>query len=301
MLRVMPRRLLYSCRCDFWTTAGNRWICILLCLLLLSCAHPAELHDSKASHTEIRLSLMSYNVMWEENGVRAGNENLPVWQDRRALVREVIRTYEPDIIGMQEASPEQQLGLGADNPEYGILYDHKLSNTNPIMYRAARFVVEESGAFIMNDMPEEPGTNIGLRKASFARFKEMNSGRRFAVYNVHLDHRGNGSTRQLCAVRLIQRVAEETVPVFLMGDFNCSETSPTMRFLYGKQSLINDQNEAYANPQPLTDALDVIDPSLNLIDHVLVGRNLRVLSARYLNTVNRQASDHFPVLAEVAF
>lgn len=50
---------------------------------------------------------------------------------------------------------------------------------------------------------------------------------------------------------------------------------------------------------PLRDALEVIDPSRSLIDHVLVGRGVEVLSARHLDSVNQQASDHFPVLAEV--
>lgn len=109
------------------------------------------------------------------------------------------------------------------------------------MYRATRFVVEDAGAFVLNDVPETPGTNIGLRKASFARFMETKTGRRFTVYNVHLDHRGHGFTRRLCAVRSAERMAAETVPVFLTGDFNCRETSPTMGFLYGKHPLINDQ------------------------------------------------------------
>lgn len=279
--------------------AAMRWSWILLVVLLPSCGNQRGLHDSHEPRAEVDLFLMSYNIMWEENGVRAGHTELPVWQDRRALVREVIQTARPDIIGLQEASLEQQVGLSADNPEYGILYDQELNNTNPIMYRATRFVVEDSGAFVMNDVPEEHGTNIGLRKASFARFVEIQSGRRFAVYNVHLDHRGSGSTRQLCAVRLIERIAAETVPVFLTGDFNCSETSPAMRFFYGEQSLINDQREPYENPQPLRDALEIIDPSL--VDHVLVGRNVKVLSASYLDTVNPQASDHFPVMAEVVF
>jgi len=244
---------------------------------------------------------MTYNVMWEENGVRAGNKSLPVWRERRYLVRDIIKKYAPDIIGFQEASPEQQVGLSADNPEYDIVYDQTVNNTSPIMYKTSRFVVEDSGTFVLNSVPEQSGTNIGLRKATFGKFKETATGRMFVVYNIHLDHRGNGSTRQISAVRLAEKMATESEPVLLTGDFNCRENSPTMQFFYGHKKLNNDQSVFYDNPVPFLDALKVISPNFNLIDHVLVKKKIKVVSATYLKAENRQASDHFPVLAAVAF
>ena len=169
------------------------------------------------------------------------------------------------------------------------------------MFRTSKFSVEDSGTFVLNTVPEEPGTNIGLRKATYARFKEMETGRMFVVFNTHLDHRGNGSTRQISVVRLAERMAIESEPMLLTGDFNCRENSPTMRFLYGHKALDDDLGVSYTNSVPFLDALEVIDPNFDLIDHVLVAADMKVVSASYLKTVNRQASDHFPVLAVVEF
>jgi len=256
---------------------------------------------SQQNKVSIQVRMMTYNIMWEENGIRAGKLSLPVWRDRRSLVRDIFQEYSPDIIGLQEASPEQQVGLAADNLEYGIVYDLLANNTSPIMYRTSRFSVEDSGTFVLNSVPEEPGTNIGLRKATFARFKETKTGRMFVVFNIHLDHRGNGSTRQISVVRLAERMATESEPILLTGDFNCRENSPTMRFLYGHKALNNNLGVSYNNSVPFLDALKVIHPNFNLIDHVLVDVDMKVVSATYLRTVKRQASDHFPVLAVVAF
>lgn len=247
----------------------------------------------------ITIRVMTYNIMWEENGVRAGNLALPVWRDRCPLVGQILRENAPDIVGLQEASPEQQAGLAAVVPEFGIVYDPMVNNTSPILYRKEQLAVEGSGTFVLNSVPERPATNIGLRKATFARFRDKATGRRFVVFNVHLDHRGNGSTRQISAVRLSERMATESGPVLLTGDFNCHESSPTMQFLYGQTALKNDLEVLCSNPVPFRDALETVRPALDLIDHVLVGSGVDVASAARLKNVDAHASDHFPVVAVV--
>ncbi|BCX47808.1 endonuclease-phosphatase domain-containing protein [Haloferula helveola] len=256
-------------------------------------AEPAEV-----AATDLRV--MSYNVMWEENGVRAGNKTLPVWQERRKLVRDILRRHQPDVVGLQETSPEQQVGLAEDNPGYGILYDRKLNNTNPILYRADRFNVSSSGAFVLNDRPEKPDTNIGVRKASFARLVDRRTGQPFTVFNIHLDGRGDGSTRRISAVRLAERMAAERNPVILTGDFNCRRTSPTLQFFLGEKALPNDTGESSKSPRPLRDSLLTTDPDHKLIDFVMVDPDFKVRSAVQLRDVDRKASDHFPVLAVVS-
>jgi endonuclease/exonuclease/phosphatase family metal-dependent hydrolase len=266
------------------------------CSLVVAAAEPAAVEAAPTGSIRV----LSYNIMWEEKGVRAGNQALPVWKERRNLVRDIIRRYQPDLIGLQEASPEQQVDLAEDNPDYGIVYDRNMNNTNPVMYRTQRFTAKDSGAFVLNDVPERPGTNIGVRKASFVRLIDAQTGNAFTVFNIHLDSRGNGSTRRIGTVRLVEKMAAEQDPVLLTGDFNCRETSPTMRFLFGQQSLTDNRGAPFENPRPLSDALELINTGYDLIDHVLVDRRVEVLAASQLRDVDRNASDHFAVLAVVS-
>jgi endonuclease/exonuclease/phosphatase family metal-dependent hydrolase len=218
----------------------------------------------------ISVKIMTFNAMWEENGVRAGNLNLPVWQDRRPLVQAIIDNADPDIIGFQEASPEQQAGLLEDLPDYSLYYDLVLNNTNPIMYKTVPFTLISAGTFIMNDVPEIPGTNIGQRKASWVQLEEKETHNRLYVYNVHLDHRGDGSTRQISVVRLSELMATHAGPRFMTGDFNTSIVSPTMEYLLGNGSLIDDEGKLVSIPFPFKDAFrEAVDPDAAYIDHVL--------------------------------
>ncbi len=238
------------------------------------------------------VKVFTFNIMWEENGVRAGNKALPVWADRKAMVANLIQREGADVVGFQEASPEQQAGLRNLLPEYTLVWHAATNNTNPILFKTARFKRVDSGAFNLNHIPEVEGTNIGIRSSTWAHLEERESGKRFHVYSLHLDHRSEGATRQISAVRLVERIARHGGPVFVTGDYNCSETSPTMTFFHGQRALKNDAGESVSNTRPLLTAYKTFHPEdrRRVIDHALAGPGIRVIDAG--RVASRQASDH---------
>lgn len=279
------------------THLRNRFAGLLLFVLpfLLSVAGTAAAEFSP----ETPIKILTFNIMWEEAGVRAGNLSLPVWKERNASVVSLITNATADIVGIQEASPEQQLGLQAELPDYTLVFHAATNNTNPILFKTRRFRLLESGAFVLNDEPEIEGTNIGIRSSTWAHLQDRSTQRDLWIYNLHLDHRSKGPTRQISAVRLVERMNDHSGAVFVTGDFNTSESSPTMTFFYGKIVLKNDSGESVTNPKPLVNAYRLIHPKSpqRLIDHVLVGPDVAIRNAG--RVTSGTASDHNAIWAEV--
>jgi endonuclease/exonuclease/phosphatase family metal-dependent hydrolase len=246
------------------------------------------------------LKIATFNVMWEERGMRAGNLTLPVWKVRKSPVIELIRRAALDVVGVQEASPEQQGDLATGLPDYTLVFHPAVNNTNPILFRTGRLHLLESGAFTLNDVPERAASNIGVRSATWLRLEDPNNGRTITVYNLHLDHRSRGPTRQISAVRLAEQMARETGSHVVTGDFNSDEASPTMRFFHGKIPLQNDAGLRIRNPRPLLDAYRFVHPETpaRIMDLVLVSPDFTIRKAG--RTPSGIASDHDIFWAEVS-
>jgi endonuclease/exonuclease/phosphatase family metal-dependent hydrolase len=97
----------------------------------------------------------------------------------------------------------------------------------------------------------------------------------------------------------MERLKGHVAAVFVTGDFNTSESSPTMTFFHGRTALTNDSGELMENPKPLVDAYRFIHPesTRRLIDHVLVGPDIRIRHAGRI--ASGKASDHNVIWAEV--
>lgn len=273
---------------------------LALSLCLIACSSPASVLTDAGVQVEIdaatpvdanegpqEIRLMSFNVMWEENGERAGDLSLLPWETRKELVNAFLLDQEPDVIGFQEASLEQQGTLALDLPHYSILYDETNQNTNPIFYRTSRFAIVEWGNFVLNDVPEQPDTNIGVRSTTWAILRDVNTDRAVVIYNLHLDHRSDGSSRQISVVRMTEQIETQPYPAVVIGDFNCATSSPTMQYLYGNVPLTNDLLENVTNQTPFLDGIGGID-------HILLeGANWR--SGPTLHMESGDASDHYAV------
>jgi endonuclease/exonuclease/phosphatase family metal-dependent hydrolase len=280
-------------------TRRRRWFAGMFVLLSTGALAANDLPTAHGS-PESTIKIITFNIMWEENGVRAGDYSLPVWEGRKDLVARLVVRMEADIVGFQEASPEQQAGLRRLLPSYTLVHHEATNNTNPILFKTGRFQLLDSGAFVLNAKPEVEGTNIGVRGSTWAHLTDRKSGHRLWVYSLHLDHRSKGPTRQISAVRLVERMTSHGGAVVVTGDFNASEVGPAMSFFYGRSALQDDAGKRVTNPRPLVTAYKSMHPqdSTRVIDHVLVGPGIHVRNAG--RTASGNASDHDAFWAEVS-
>ena len=262
--------------------------------------------------TNVRI--MTFNIRYEND-----HDGPNLWSLRRELAGDVIRRFDPDFVGLQEAMPGQMADLAKMFPAYRLLgrarsADPKGGEAVPILYREKRWRLDDKqqGTFWLSDTPEVPGSatwgNTLPRIVTWARFIEKQTGRGLYVYNTHFDHQSEPA-RQKSAALLARRISERKgrEPVLLSGDFNSDESSPAVEYLTGR---------APQSPIKLIDTFRDVHPAEKhvgtfhdfrggedgeKIDFVLVSPGVKVRSAGIVRE-HRDAlypSDHYPVTAEV--
>lgn len=306
------------------SSTKNRLGLALLLLLIVVSAPLGLWVLQNEPRPALKLRAMSFNI---RNGYGKDGDNR--WEFRRDFVAEVIREASPDVVGLQEAHHFQLAYLLEQLPAYasvGVGRDGgKRGEYSTILYRKARFELNEAGTFWLSNSPEQPSAHWGNRYkriCTWARLVDKRSGRAFAIYNTHMDHESQ-LARENGAELIMQTIAshasaiskepkESTEPFLLMGDLNSLEDGKVVAYLKGKNPL------AGANPLPLIDTWRVTHPNESAsgtasrftgsmeplkIDYILAPPTAEVLSAAILRPKRkgRDASDHYPVVTEVRF
>ena len=172
------------------------------------------------------ISVMSFNL-------RVGHS-----VSMQGSVSKLIKTYMPDLLGVQEADGEWMgaltgrmgkngyaaVGIGRDTDGKG--------ERTAIFYRTDKLELIDSTTMWLTDTPTEVSRVEGSecnRIVTVAIFKRLGDGKEFAYANTHLDH-SKESVRELQIRYLDQHIKSFTeLPFMLTGDFNCSRSSSTYK------------------------------------------------------------------------
>ena len=182
------------------------------------------------------ITVISYNIRYDNPD---DGENQ--WSLRKEKVASYLRETQPDIVGMQEVLQHQleylndvldkfsYVGVGRDDGKTKGEY-------SPILYNSMNLKVEESNTFWLSETPEEisVGWDAALERiCTYARFKDLTSGKQFWVFNTHFDH--IGELARAASARLILRKIEKlnkmNIPVVITGDFNLTPDTEPIKIL----------------------------------------------------------------------
>ena len=190
---------------------------------------PSHGHPQKpAKPSSDTLCVMTYNL-------RYASPNPPnAWPTRRPLVREVIQTISPDVMGTQEGVFAQLKDLKSDLPEYDTIGLGREGGSRGefmmVFYRKARLDPVAFDHFWLSDTPEVIGSstwgNSNRRMVTWVRFRDLVTKQGFYFWNTHFDHQVQPA-REKSAELVRKRVAEldPTLPMLLVGDFNAAAGS----------------------------------------------------------------------------
>lgn len=262
-------------------------------------------------------NIMSYNLR-----LPVVQDGINYWPNRKEMVVSMMRFYQADLLGVQEAFRSQLDDITKMLPEYtwwGVCRTDGTTTPDPdnefsaIIYRKDRFERLDGGTFWLSENPErvgEKGWDAALpRIVTWASFHDLKTGKQFYHFNTHFDHIGE-KAREQSALLILERI--KTIagdkPVVLTGDFNCNETTTPYR------NIVNEND-----PRHLTDAITITElphhgpvatwtngfqfPGVpgGRIDYVFVKNGFKVHQHAILSDCwsGRFPSDHLPVWARI--
>ncbi len=263
---------------------------------------------------------MSFNIRYDR-GIPGGDDNAWIVSNgslapnRRDLVLNVVNHYDPDILGVQEARPNQVNDLLNGLPQhdfYGVGRDGGTSGEySGIFYRSDRFTRIDEGTFWLSWTPDEPsyypGTNH-RRIASWAILEDNQADdQEYFVLNTHWDHQVVAA-RLFSALLIRDRInlLSGDRPLIVMGDLNNFETGGAYRSLIGDFDPGGFQLlDSYREVVPIQDSEERTFHGFNggttgsRIDYVLHSDDFLTVDASIVRTDfdGYFPSDHYPVTA----
>jgi len=288
----------------------NQWLVLAACVLLtgqLIGCQPKDPRDMR----DPTLRVMSFNVRVSNLGdTIIGNG----WLGRRGEVVKTIKTYDPDLLGTQEAKHSQVKHLDKKLKFYDV---HGVGRDNgrkggefcAIYYRKTRFTPETSGHLWFNDSGQ-PGKrtwgSIFPRLASWVLLNDTVTGHRVLAINTHLEVLSSKSRAR--SAEMIRDLIEQLPDAYIVltGDFNCDIGSEPFQILAGhQQQRLIDTYTAAGHKDGKKDGTHhnfMGGKGGKRIDWILVSPAVEVLDAaivREKSLLREYPSDHFPVTASV--
>lgn len=256
------------------------------------------------------LKIMTYNIRLD---VRSDGEN--DWTHRKDFFTSQIQFYEPDVFGIQEATPNQVVAISNalvqyDNVGMGREGIGKGESSN-IYYKKDKFTILDSSTFWLSDTPKEISMGWDAaynRVCTYALLKDDKTKQFFWVFNTHLDHIGEVARTKGIELILskIASLNTKKYPVLFMGDFN---TEPNEERMIKLQKVMDDTKELSQNkpfgPEGTFNGFKHNEAVTKRIDYIFISKNsnLNVIKYAVLSDSKnlKYPSDHLPVLVELNF
>ncbi len=253
-----------------------------------------------------RIRAVSFNLKFAEY------EPPNSWHERRPVVREWRRRYDPDIVGTQEGVYRQLRDMAADMPEYEWIGTGRSGGSRgefmAVFFKRDRFEPLEFDHYWLSDTPNVVGSsswgNSVKRMVTWIRFMDKAADREFYVVNTHFDHVVE-KARVLSAELVASRCAElnSNLPVVLLGDFNAAaERSRPYAILTEKAGFRDAALESGVDIPNIATYHGWRGPREGArIDWILLRGGLEAVSyeTHLFEMDGQYPSDHFPIAAEL--
>ncbi|MBT1701160.1 endonuclease/exonuclease/phosphatase family protein [Fulvivirgaceae bacterium PWU4] len=252
------------------------------------------------------VTVMTYNIRYDNPG-----DGINQWSSRKEKVYDLIRKYDPDLLGVQEAMHNQLQDLTNNVTAYGSLgvgrEDGKEKGEySAILYKKERFNILAQGTFWLSETPDVAGSKSWdaalTRVATWARMRDKKSGREFFFINTHFDHIGRESrTKSATLLKTKALDLGRGLPVVITGDFNCTRDELPYKTIMDKSSLTL-IDPAPQDPPGTFCSFTVNSITCRPIDYIFhtpewAASNYKVLPD---NDGKNYPSDHLPVLVELS-
>jgi endonuclease/exonuclease/phosphatase family metal-dependent hydrolase len=260
------------------------------------------------SSTPTEISVMTYNIRLD---IAIDGNN--AWPHRKGLLTEQLQRSAPDIFGLQEALPGQMKTIDAAMPGHSFIGHGRdggdAGEYSAIFYDNAKFFVENERTFWLSETPDIFSQGFGAaypRIASYGLFTHLETGKKFWVFNTHLDHKSdNARARGIALITAtIETVNTQNHPVILMGDFNAKPNDALLTTLKTKFSDSRDiSNSVPKGPNETFNDFGNQGTDLRRIDYIMLSKDAGLTIESYSvlrDDTGPLPSDHYPVLVNLS-
>ncbi|WKN43368.1 endonuclease/exonuclease/phosphatase family protein [Tunicatimonas pelagia] len=276
----------------------SKIILLLFLLLTMSFVEPSS-----------TLKVITFNIRYDNP--QDGEHR---WDNRKERVVNLLKFYQADIFGLQEALHHQvtyleenfsdfsRVGVGRDDGKEAGEY-------SPIFYNNTIFESTGEGTFWLSTTPNMPTKDWDAalpRIATWVMLRNRSTSDTILVCNTHFDHRGD-TARQESAKLLASKLPElaSNIPIILMGDFNSNPQSAPYRIIDESEALQDAWKKSELPPVGPEKSFSgfTVTPDLpgDRIDHIFVSASLKVSRMAIISEERggTYPSDHFPVFVEI--
>jgi len=253
---------------------------------------------------------MTYNIRLD---IAVDGEN--AWPLRKEYLTSQILFYEPDILGVQEATPNQVVEMSASFTQYNQIGVGREGNekgeSSNIYYKKDRFTLKETNTFWLSETPNiiSKGWDAAYnRVCTYALFKDKKTRKMLWVFNTHLDHIGEEARTNgiQLIVSKIKEINTKNYPVLFMGDFNSEPETERIIALKNEMDDSRDLSEEKPyGPSGTFNGFKHNEPVTKLIDYIFISKNnkLEVKKHAILSDSKnlKYPSDHLPVFVKLSY
>lgn len=256
------------------------------------------------------LKVMTYNIRLN---LDSDGENS--WTNRKDFFTSQIQFYEPDVFGVQEATPIQVADIATALPQYNEIGIGRegvgKGESSNIYYKKDRLKIIQESTVWLSETPDKisKGWDAAFnRVCTYALFKDVKTNKIFWVFNTHLDHIGELARTNGIQLILskIKKLNQKNYPVIFMGDFN---SEPTTERIIALKKEMNDcraiSEEKPFGPSGTFNDFKHNEPVTKLIDYIFVSKNNKFAVRKFAVLSDskdlRYPSDHLPVYVEMSF
>ncbi len=256
------------------------------------------------------ISVMSFNIR-----LNTSWDSLNAWPNRKEKVSSQILYHAPQVLGVQEALPDQMDDLRASLKQYKSIGGGRDNGTDKgeasaIFYDTTQLTALQSGMLWLSQTPTlvgSKGWDANLpRIITWAKFKHKKSGKQFVAFNTHFDHIGKEARRESAKMVLntVKEIAGK-LPAFFTGDFNATPDDEPIKIITDKTNPLHlvDAKEVsihpHYGPTGTFNAFKSKETNNQPIDYIFIKGNWKVKNHATLSQTweGRFASDHFALLS----
>ncbi|MBF2708593.1 endonuclease/exonuclease/phosphatase family protein [Flavobacterium soyangense] len=256
------------------------------------------------------LKLMTYNIRLD---VAVDGEN--DWTHRKDFFTSQIQFYEPDILGVQEATPHQVTDIATALYQYSFIGIGRegigKGESSNIYYKKDGFKLLESNTFWLSETPDKisKGWDAACnRVCTYGLFKDLKTKETFWVFNTHLDHIGELARTNgiLLILSKIKELNTKNYTTIFMGDFN---SEPKEERIIALNKEMNDcrkiSEDKPFGPSGTFNGFKHNEAVTALIDYIFISKNseFKVKKFAVLSDSKdlRYPSDHLPVYVKISY